>query len=1091
MDSTAGGGGNLLPTFSQLHFQKDLKQMIKADPSLFADNKSSLLTSAQSVVHALLASESSNLPDAPPNPLGAEGEGGSAPNPPQRDKAPKFQLGASLQEQDQLKVLAMLDNNVDRFAFSMEDLEPFKGEPMHISLNTKQAIFRPPHKLGQVEWDFVQAQCKKLEHLGMIQRSTQSLYASATVVVRKKDAEGNYTDFRQCGDYRPLNVETDLDRYPLPGIEDIFNQMGGATIFSKLDLRSGYHQMPLRTEDRCKTAFWGANRVLWEWLVVPFGLKNAPPYFQRRMDEVLRDLPFTRCYIDDIVIWSNSLAEHLQHLEVVFERLRVAGLKVHPGKCVFGVDSIDFLGHRISANSSQPQQDNLAAVRDLPSPTDLSSLRAALGLFSYYRKFVLHFSSIAFPLNALLKKDRLWEWGPEQQAAFITLKEQLCSAAVLRLPDAYRPFILTTDWSQRGMGAILSQLDLDGVEHLVCYASRSCNAAEQNYNSFDGECLAVVWASSHFRPYLFGNSFTLVTDHEPLKWLMTTQKLTGKLARWSLLLQEFDFSVTHRAGVDNLNADCLSRYPLPSTAEAPFLDWAKGDILAPTTFLAMMANIPEAPPPAAAEADIWEDLEVLRLLQTHKYGQGLSAQERDRTYRRAKNYRWMGNNVYKMQPRGVLVVVPKPAERAAIVLDLHRSMGHFGVQRVLDRLQKDYWWRNMGDAVVAAVKSCLPCARVKAGFRESGKELQPLPVRGLGYRWGVDFAGPLPKTSAGNSWVMVCIEHFTKWIELIPLPSKSSKDSARGLLEGVLSRYGAPGEILTDQGREFIGEFQTLLNQHEITHRLSSREHPQSDGLAERMVQTMKRSLRKCLLDGGGKDWDELLPYIAMGYRMSKQKSVGYSPYFLMFGRDPILQSRLQHLQGAELDLDISEERLQIFLNERGQAFKRVMPLAMRNLAIAQQRDKERYRLVRGGGWDRPKASFMPGDYVLLKQQTVNTLDAPTRSHVLRVVEIKPTGVALLEGSDAARVEEQQKNIAHCPLPILDTNLYPERFYRGPSLHCRVCGTRKKPSKMVVCDACNQGYHLWCLDQPLLQVPDGIWKCPRHSGTQYIYIPSC
>ena len=321
----------------------------------------------------------------------------------------------------------------------------------------------------------------------------------------------------------------------------------------------------------------------------------------------------------------------------------------------------------------------------------------------------------------------------------------------------------------------------------------------------------------------------------------------------------------------------------------------------------------------------------------------------------------MGNNVYKMQPRGVLVVVPKPAERAAIVLDLHRSMGHFGVQRVLDRLQKDYWWRNMGDAVVAAVKSCLPCARVKAGFRESGKELQPLPVRGLGYRWGVDFAGPLPKTSAGNSWVMVCIEHFTKWIELIPLPSKSSKDSARGLLEGVLSRYGAPGEILTDQGREFIGEFQTLLNQHEITHRLSSREHPQSDGLAERMVQTMKRSLRKCLLDGGGKDWDELLPYIAMGYRMSKQKSVGYSPYFLMFGRDPILQSRLQHLQGAELDLDISEERLQIFLNERGQAFKRVMPLAMRNLAIAQQRDKERYRLVRGGGVGSPQSLFHAG----------------------------------------------------------------------------------------------------------------------------------
>ena len=207
--------------------------------------------------------------------------------------------------------------------------------------------------------------------------------------------------------------------------------------------------------------------------------------------------------------------------------------------------------------------------------------------------------------------------------------------------------------------------------------------------------------------------------------------------------------------------------------------------------------------------------------------------------------------------------------------------------------------------------------------------------------------------------VMVCIEHFTKWIELIPLPSKSSRDSARGLLEGVLSRYGAPGVILTDQGPEFEGDFQTLPAKHEITHRLSSREHPQSDGLAERMVQTMKRALRKCLLDGGGKEWDELLPYIAMGYRMSKQKAVGYSPYFLMFGRDPIFPSRLRE---EELDLESTAEGLRAFLDRRGQAFKRVMPLAMQNLAIAQQRDMERYRLVRGGGWDRPKASFAPGD---------------------------------------------------------------------------------------------------------------------------------
>ena len=241
----------------------------------------------------------------------------------------------------------------------------------------------------------------------------------------------------------------------------------------------------------------------------------------------------------------------------------------------------------------------------------------------------------------------------------------------------------------------------------------------------------------------------------------------------------------------------------------------------------------------------------------------------------------------------------------------------------------------------------------------------------------------------------------------------------------------------------------------------------------------MKRALRKCLCDGGGADWDQILPYVAMGYRMSKQKAVGYSPYFLMFGRDPILQSRLR---SEALAINPTQKELSAFLNERGEAFRRVMPLAMRNLAIAQQQDKERYRLVRGGGWDGPKATFKPGDYVMIRQVTKNTLQAPSRPHVLRIVELKDSGVVVMEGSDAARWEEQVKNFAHCPLPILDTNMYPARYYRGPSVHCRVCGTRHRGNKMVLCKACQQGYHIWCLDEPLLRVPDGPWQCPKHKG---------
>ena len=294
-------------------------------------------------------------------------------------------------------------------------------------------------------------------------------------MVRKKDDKGIYTEFRKCGDYRPLNAETTLDRYQLLLIESIFNDMKGAQIFSKLDLRSGYHQMGLREEDRAKTAFWGARRELWEWCVVPFGLKNAPSYFQRQMDKVLSGLTFARCYIDDIVIWSATFEDHLEHLSAVFARLRGAQLKVHPGKCQFAVDSIDFLGHHVSAAGLSPQDEKLAAVRDLAAPTDISSLRSALGLFSYYRKFVSGFSKIASPLNDLLRKGKAWKWEGEQTIAFAELKEKLCSAEVLRRPDPELPCILTTDWSQKGMGTVLSQVDGSGKEHPVCYASRKSN----------------------------------------------------------------------------------------------------------------------------------------------------------------------------------------------------------------------------------------------------------------------------------------------------------------------------------------------------------------------------------------------------------------------------------------------------------------------------------------------------------------------------------------------------------------------------------------------------------------------------------------
>ena len=1004
---------------------------------------------------------------------------------PDRDKAAinpkKWKIGEGLKERDQLEVLKTLSNNNDRFAYSIEELERYTGPPMEINVNTQKDIFRPPHKLGEKELKFVGEQCEKLEKLGFIRRSKQSHYASATVVVRKKDENGDYTDFRKCGDYRPINSETDLDRYQLPLIDTIFNEMKGAKIFSKLDLRSGYHQMGLRESDRSKTAFWGAQRILWEWCVVPFGLKNAPPYFQRQMDKVLVNMSFARCYIDDIVVWSDNLEDHLKHLAAVFARLRSAGLKVHPGKCAFAVDKIDFLGHCVSADGLSPQQEKVAAVRDLPAPTDISSLRSALGLFSYYRKFVKGFSVIASPLHLLLRKGEKWHWDMDQQRSFAELKDKLCTADVLKRPDSLLPYVLATDWSQKGMGAVLSQIDKEGKEHPISYASRSCNPAEKNYGSCEGECLAVVWATQHFREYLFGTPFTLITDHEPLKWLMQTNKTTGKLARWSLLLQEYDMKVLHKRGVLNTNADCLSRFPKEApTNEPPLPDWNKGDYnTTPETVFAFMGE-QQIEKDEEIQLDIWEDTQVLHFLKNHKYQESLSPLQKDRVYRRAKGFRWLSHNLFKLQQQEMLLV-PVPEERLELVKKIHRDMGHFGVKRVMDRLKKTYWWKGMEATTDQVVKACMPCARTKAGFRVSGKELQPLHLQGLMFRWGIDFAGPMLTTKRGNKFVLVCIEHCTKWVELIPLPSKSSEGVARAFLENIISRYGTPGVVLTDGGSEFQGEFQVLLTTQQITHRVTSRDNPQADGLAERMVQTLKQSLRRCLLDQTwGLPWDDILPYVAMGYRISKQKSTGFSPYFLLYGRDPLFPSTIQHFEEKELNMEYNNKRLQLEMIKRGKVLKHVMPIAMRNLAIAQQRDKERFQHVRGGKYLKPFAKFKVGEYVLVQHNATHSLEPSVTPHILKIVEIRDTGVVVLQGRDATKVTRRIEQLAHCSVPVADHKIYPELFVSTNKVHCEICMSRRMEAKMLLCDYCNRGFHIFCLDVPLQDIPTKKWYCPQH-----------
>ena len=422
-----------------------------------------------------------------------------------------------------------------------------------INTGNSLPIAQKPYRTNPENAKFLNEEIKKMLENGII-RPSKSPWASPVVIVGKKGG-----DKQLCVDYRKLNKLTEENRYPLPRIDDLLDSLGGATWFSTMDLASGFWQVQMAKEDIKKTTFITANG-LYEFTVMPFGLNNAPSTFQRLMNWVLRDYlgKFVAVYLDDVIIYTNGSFElHIDHIKQVFQTLRENLLKIKLKKCHFCHPSLAFLGHIVGRGGITPDPEKIEKAKNFPAPKTLTQLRAALGLLGYYRKFIKDFSRHAKPLTMLLKKDQPFVWTEKQQNAFDRLKARLIEEPILRYPDFNLPFILFTDASKTGLGAVLSQKK-DGKEYVVAYASRTTNKAEENYPITDLECLAIVWAVKHFHHYL-SQPFTVVTDHAALKWLQTYKNPKGRRARWIMDLQQYKFTIEHRSGKSNSNADALSR----------------------------------------------------------------------------------------------------------------------------------------------------------------------------------------------------------------------------------------------------------------------------------------------------------------------------------------------------------------------------------------------------------------------------------------------------------------------------------------------------------------------------------------------------
>lgn len=804
---------------------------------------------------------------------------------------------AGLDDQQQMSLWQLLWEFNYIFALSDDEVGLTHLVEHHIDTGEARPIKVRPRRLPLVKQEAADQEVRAMLKAGIIEASN-SPWSSAVVMVPKKKG----SRWRFCVDYRPLNQVTRKDCYPIPRVDETLDLVSGSAWFSSLDLRSGYWQVPLTPESRPKTAF-STGRGHWQFKVLSFGLCNAPGTFERLMDSVLADVPHQECvvYLDDVLAHGKTFQAALDSLRVVLEKIAAAGLKLHPGKCHFMRREVEFLGHRLSSEGISTLEEKVRAIRDWPVPNNQTELKSFLGLASYYRRFVRGFSCIGAPLFQLLQKNQPFSWSVDCQRAFTALQQALVQAPVLTPPDPAIPFLLDTDASNVGMGAVLSQKGPEG-ERVVAYFSRVFNKSERRYCVTRRELLAVVTAARHFKYYLCGVPFTIRTDHAALKWLMSFREPEGQVARWLEELQSFNFTVEHRPGAQHANADALSRRPC-ALSGCSYCDrrdareaQLRGEEAAAEPKCCALQVMGTGEWAARQEEDV--DLRLVR--QWVHSGQrppweavsGLSV---------ATKGLWSKFNVLRLS-EGVLqrawkepatgeerwqVVVPK-AFREAVLGACHggAGTGHFGSSKTLRRLRQGFYWGQHRRDVEDFCRRCDECAAHKGPLDQSRAPLQQQASGAPMERVGVDIMGPFPETDSGNKYVLCAMDYFTKWPEAYALPNQEAETVADALIEGMFSRFGAPEAIHSDQGRNFESKvFAALCERLGIQKTRTTPLHPQSDGLVERFNLTMQQQLAILTADHQ-RDWDRHIPFALMAYRSAVQSSTNCTPALLMLGRE-------------------------------------------------------------------------------------------------------------------------------------------------------------------------------------------------------------
>ena len=735
---------------------------------------------------------------------------------------------------------------------------------------------------------------------------SSSEWVSEPHLVRKDDGT-----FRFCIDFRLLNKITKHDRYPLPRIDDLIDQLGKSRYFTSLDLASGYWQIPLRPEDKHKTAF-RTQHGLYQFKRMPFGLSDAGSTFQRMANTIFQDLihkGVILVYLDDILIHTADWSQHIQVLQEVLLRIQKYSLQLQFKKCKWGATELRFLGFMISSKGIQLDHAKIRAIVDYPTPSNIKSLQSFLGLVNFSLRFIPNLAMVTAPLRLLLKKGSKYQWSADCTQSFEKLKKLIKDAGTLAFPDFSKVFRLQTDASNYGIGAVLLQQDDNDDWQPIAYISRALTKSEQNYSTTEKEFLAIVWAFQKFHPYLHGTSVQVETDHQPLVSLIHKTHPPGRLLRWALALQEYSFTMIYRKGASNTVADALSRM------EYHAAQWAEdaNDLPFQPQQIAQMQQ----------QDPVIKDL-ILRIQNNHD----------KQVYRHFV----LIDNILHFISQGLPPRLYLPEALRATYLEFyhnHRLTGHFGFHKLLHRIRSMYYWPKLRQSISTFLQTCSTCQTVKNPQSTYGT-LTPIEVKEPFEMVGWDLMGPFPTSIQGNKYILVITEYLTRWCEAAALPDATANTVANALLQRVIFPHGCPHQILSDQGSQFRSEVMQVLTQSlEIKQLFTSPYHPQTNGLTERMNKTIKQTIA-AYVDPLHQSWDQVLPFAVHAYNTSVQESTKVSPFRALYGRDPRLPPDPHTIKVNPHHSDATSWWLYL---------QSTMPLLRRaiqyNLSKAQQRQKK------------------------------------------------------------------------------------------------------------------------------------------------------